>query len=475
MDQEKPQYSFRRPNNGLVVPAIRISRRDFLSLAGISIGAALLATCTPKTLLQATQTPILSPTPVEKSTIEIWYYPGDTWKCVIDGPVADFNAQSETVRVEGLVKSQELRDEVRPALAAGVGPDILVPFGPALIPELVNAGSLLPLDSFAQQYNWDKNIVPWALELGRVDGVLYALPSELETFVLWYNKTLFDKKGWKLPATMAELSSLCETIQADGIIPFAGGTGDCKACHEWYVGEFMDHIAGPEKVYQALQGSIPFSSPEFVESIATWNEMMQKGWWMGGVDRFFTTTFDEFSAAFASGEAAMNLEGSWFPGRAGALFEEAGQEYDWVPFPSKSGAAIYSVGIGSIRAINKNSKHPDAAAEWLTYEYSPEVQARMFVDCGLSPAPVKLDVSMLEGADPRLARLFADFAKAQAEGNYGYTTYTFWSPNSEAYLYEEIQKVLTNDLTVEAYLEGLDKVFTEDLKAGLRPPLPKRL
>jgi raffinose/stachyose/melibiose transport system substrate-binding protein len=236
----------------------------------------------------------------------------------------------------------------------------------------------------------------------------------------------------------------------------------------------MNHIAGPQKVYQALQGNIPFSSPEFVESIETLKEMMQKGYWMGGVDRFFTTTFEEFSTAFASGEAAMNLEGSWFPGRAGGLFDDAGQEYDWVPVPSKSGESIYSIGIGGVRAINKNAKYPDAAAEWLTHEFSPEVQSRLFVDCGVSPAPVNLDAAMLNGADPRLARLFADFSKAQAADNYGYTTYTFWSPNSETYLYDEIQKVLTNDLSVEDYLKGLDEAFSEDLKAGLRPPLPQR-
>lgn len=415
------------------------------------------------------------PAAPEKSKVEIWFYPGEQWECVINNVIADFNTQSTTVQVDGIRKSQEVRTEVQLALAGGAGPDILTPFGPSLMPELVEADHVLALDAFAQQYDWDQMIVPWALELGRVDGVLYSLPVELETLVLWYNKTLFEEHGWQPPTTMAELQSLSETIAAAGIIPFAGGTGDCKPCHEWYFGEFISHVAGPEKVYQALQGAIPWTDPDIVRSVATWNDMMQKGYWMGGVDRFFTATFDEFTAMFASGEAAMNMEGTWFPGRVGPDFEkEAGMEYDWVPFPSETGEAIFTLGIGGTRSINSTTKNPQAAAEWLSYEFSPETQARMYVDCGIALAPVKVDAAMLEGIDPRMARLAADFAKSQDEGNYGYTVWTFWTPNSEVYIYDEIQKVLTGDLTVEAFLQGLDQVYQEDLAAGLRPPLPER-
>ena len=433
-----------------------------------------LSACAPTDVSEPVAEKPADEEPVEKVTTTAWFYTSPAWECFIDGPIADFNEQSDTVFVEGVTKGQEARDAVQLALAGGGGPDILIPFGPSLLQELVEAGQVLALDPYVEEYGWDETIAPWALELGRIDGSLYALPVEIESFAIWYNKTMFEERGWEVPTTMTELDELSATIQAEGIIPFAGGTGDCKACNEWYFGEFVNHVAGPEKVYQALNGDIPWTDPAFVRSIETLRDMMQKGYWMGGVDRFFTATFDEFTAAFASGEAAMNLEGTWFPGRAGDVFDETGQEWDWFPVPSESGKEEFSIGVGGIRAINSAAENPDAAAEWLTYEFSPEVQAYSFKECGIPLAPVKVDESLLEGTDPRIARLMAAVTAAQDDNRYGYTAWTFWGPKSEVFAFEEIQKVLTGDMTVEDFLQGLDDAFQEDLEAGMVPLLPKR-
>ncbi len=429
------------------------------------------------TIVEVEKVVTVTPGPGEKTAVEVWYPSTDPWPCVIDGALAEFNTRSHTVQVQAVTKggAMEVREAAQDALARRRGPDVVTPFGPAQIPELVSDERLLALDTYAQQYGWKEQMMPWALQLGRVDGLLYSLPSQVQTFVLWYNKALFEKNGWEPPATMEELVALTEEIDAAGIIPFAGGTDECPACFEWYFGEFINHIAGPEKVYQALKGEIPWTDPEFARSIETWKDMMQKGYWMGSVDRFLNATFNEFSTAFATGEAAMNLEGTWFYGRIPEYFEEGHEDdWDWVPFPSETGEAIFTLDIGGTRSLNRRAKEPQAAAEWLTYELSPEVQARILIDCGVAPAPVKIEASMLEGLDPRIARLYAEFAKSQAQNSYGYTVWTFWTPNSQTYIWEELQDVLKDRTTVEEFLEGLDEVYQEDLEDGLRPPLPER-
>ena len=47
-----------------------------------------------------------------------------------------------------------------------------------------------------------------------------AFPTEIETLVLYYNKTLFEQNGWEAPKTLDELTALAETIDEAGIIPF---------------------------------------------------------------------------------------------------------------------------------------------------------------------------------------------------------------------------------------------------------------
>ncbi|RIK43375.1 MAG: ABC transporter substrate-binding protein [Chloroflexi bacterium] len=411
-----------------------------------------------------------------KTQITMWVGTNEVADCVIKTAVDSFNEQSDTIEVIA-DKKADVINAVRPALAGGAGPDLVPTHGPAFVAELALADQVLPLDDFVDDFGWDELFVPWALNMGRIGGKLYSLPQELETVVLYYNKTLFEEKGWQPPANMDELVALADQIAAEEIIPFAGQAGECKACNEWYFTEFVNKVAGPEKVYQALKGEIPWTDPDFVLSIEILNEMMQKGYFMGSVENFLAANFDQFSTAFAQGQAAMNMEGTWFYGREAEYFGEAvgnSNEWDWVPMPSSSGASIYSIGIGGTQSINKNSQHPEAAAEFLTYYFSPEIQARLFSDCRLAVAPIRIEAEELEGIDPRIAAVFADMADASDAGNYGYTTWTFFPPKSDVYIYEEIEKVWVGDITAEEYLAGLDRIFQEEMAAGQTLDVPDR-
>ena len=78
-----------------------------------------------------------------------------------------------------------------------------------------------------------------------VDGSLYSVPAEVETLVLFYNKTLFEEHGWQLPKTMDELVALSEEIKAAGIVPFAHANAEYRGADEWYVTEFLNQSADP--------------------------------------------------------------------------------------------------------------------------------------------------------------------------------------------------------------------------------------
>jgi raffinose/stachyose/melibiose transport system substrate-binding protein len=80
----------------------------------------------------------------------------------------------------------------------------------------------------------------------------------------------------------------------------------------------------------------------------------------------------------------------------------------------------------------------------------------------------------MEGVDPRIAAIFIDLAAASDSGGYGYTTWTFWPPRSNAYIYEEIERIWSGDITAEEYLQGLDDLFQEEFAAGAGPPIPER-
>ncbi|MFN8452342.1 MAG: hypothetical protein U0521_28015 [Anaerolineae bacterium] len=71
---------------------------------------------------------------------------------------------------------------------------------------------------------------------------------------------------------------------------------------------------------------------------------------------------------------------------------------------STTGDAIFDVNISSSWSINAFSQHPDLAAEFLNYLFSPEAQVSLLVNCGMTPAPIQ-PASRCDGnVDPRIAR-----------------------------------------------------------------------
>ncbi|MDE0672264.1 MAG: extracellular solute-binding protein [Caldilineaceae bacterium] len=415
----------------------------------------------------------------EDAVILFWYDPsveGEGATCYQTTVIDPFNEMSDTIFVDA-VAQPETWNATRTALLAGEGPDIVRTSGPSFVVELAQAGQLLPLDDYVASEGWDDLFVGWALSLGEVEGTIYSLADELETLVLYYNKTLFEQKGWIPPSTVAELYELAAVIAADDIVPFAHTNAEWRPANEWHVGEYFNHVAGPDRVYEALTGQIPWTHEDFVTSVELLDEAQQNGWFSGGLELYYTLTFDEVRGMLGRGEAAMNIEAAWIAADLDTLYfteENGGMEWDWVPTPSQTGDPIYTIGMGNTWSINRNSEHPEAVAKFLSYSFSPESQAALLRNCGKAPAPVRLTDDAMEGVDPRIAAIFIDLAAASESGGYGYTTWTFWPPRSDAYIYEEIERVWSGDITAKEYLQGLDNLFQEEFAAGAVPPIPER-
>jgi len=412
--------------------------------------------------------------------IELWLNVtsgSTTAECVVEQAVDAYNALGSGTTVNATIQANNWQ-ATQTAVAGGAGPDIVGTPGPSFAMQLALAGRLVPLDEFAEQFGWNDRFAEGSLDLGMADGQLYSIPNEIETLVLYYNKTLFEQNGWELPTTLDELTALAEQVQAAGIVPFANSNAEWRPANEWFVGEFLNHSAGgPQKVYDALTGSIPWTDPDLVAAIEALNQMQQNGWFSGGLDRYYTATEAETGAMLGAGEAAMKIEGAWFIANADQFFGEiAGNEneWGWVPMPSVSGEAIFDLGIGSTSSVNANSEHPEEAAAFLDYYFSPETQARLLATCGVVPSAVDLEGQDLAGVNPGLAEILAALNEAFAEGNYGYTTWTFWPPESETYLIEEIEKVWAGEMTAEAYLQGHQEIFDAEREAGTVPPIPER-
>ena len=363
--------------------------------------------------------------------------------------------------------------QIRMAVLSGKGPDIIMTPGPSTTLALVQSGHLLPLDDYIKKYGLDKRILAPMLRTGEYQGHNYALPRTFETMVLYYNKTLFDKNGWKAPKTKAELDAIATALMAKGITPFSVGNGDWRAANEWHVTVILNHYAGPENIYKALKGEIPWTDPVFVGAINELKNWYQKGWFG---KNYFSLTGDQQALLLAKGEAGMAPNGTFSFDNMVAAFKQTGQELGVASIPSlREGVPypLYSVGTGSTMSINKNSTNPDGAAAFLDYLYSDNFYDRISKDW---PGDWNLPLTSIneeklaKNVSPLFATTFANFAKAVGDGAYGYTTWTFWPPATEDYLIHGIEQVWLGQVTTEDYLKKMEDIFAKELAAGKVPP-----
>jgi raffinose/stachyose/melibiose transport system substrate-binding protein len=409
--------------------------------------------------------------------IALWYQRGgnpDQQRILQKDLVAPFDAAHPTTPLTLDVLAGGTGDKkIRMAVISGKGPDIVMTPGPSTTLALVQSGHLLPLDDYIKKYNLDKRILTPVLRTGEYNGHNYALPRTFETMVLYYNKTLFDKNGWAPPKTMADLNTLAEALMAKGITPFSVGNGDWRAANEWHVSVILNHYAGPENIYKALKGEIPWTDPVFAQAIDVLKDWYQKGWFG---KNYFSLTGDQQALLLAKGEAGMAPNGTFSFDNMVTAFKQTGQELGVVPFPSlREGVPypLYAIGTGSTMSINKNSANPDAAAAFLDYLYSDDFYDRISKDW---PGDWNLPLTSIneekltKNVSPIFAKTFSAFAKAVGEGNYGYTTWTFWPPATEDYLIHGIEQVWLGQITTADYLKKMQDIFAKELAEGKVPP-----
>ncbi len=364
------------------------------------------------------------------------------------------------------------------SLAAGRGPDIIVTPGPSTaVSEFHRAGYLAELDGYAQKLGWNDAFASWALDASRVDGKLVTLPTAYESLVFFYNPATLEKLRVEVPKTREQFEAFCEEAAGAGLIPMAAGNADWKGANEWYVGHALNHGAGPDAVYSALTGKTPWTDPVFVDAISRFAGYFQKGWFGGGVESYFTTTFPTAYGQLAEGGAAGMMSGSWdFANLAPYFGKAAGNDatWDFAQIPSLGDGVpsdIWDLAIGQSLGINAKAGDLDAAADyldWLTTDVKTIIAAIEAVN--YQPTPIRIETTDFSAdADERTVRLYSSMSNAT---RVGYTTWTFFPPKTETYLIDYFEKVLTGSLSPAEYCAGIDEQFVKEFKAGAVPTPP---
>jgi raffinose/stachyose/melibiose transport system substrate-binding protein len=198
-------------------------------------------------------------------------------------------------------------------LNSGEGPDIF--------------GGQSGISDLKVNYNVEKNAVdlsaePWAkLEdplvaaQSTVDGKLYGLTLWATTATSWvinYNKTIFDKYGLSVPTTYADFKALCQKLLDNGIQPIYEPISDGWHHVLWFpeLGPRYEQVT-PGLAAELNANKATFAGNETMLTVLQQLKEMYDAGFLG--QNALSDAYSDSTKALSSGQAAMELANLTFP------------------------------------------------------------------------------------------------------------------------------------------------------------------
>lgn len=145
-------------------------------------------------------------------------YP-DWMSALVEPGISNFEAASGQKVNAVKMPGDGYEQRVAVDLAAGTAPDVVV-VDSFMVSELASAGYLYDLDDKLAGWDQFKYYMPGLLDVASYDGSVYALPTDTDVRMLWYDKSVFEKAGIDMPwapKTWDDVIAAAEKIKAAGV------------------------------------------------------------------------------------------------------------------------------------------------------------------------------------------------------------------------------------------------------------------
>lgn len=267
------------------------------------------------------------------------------------------------------------------AMASGEQRDILCVRSIAWLKEWAQAGLVLPLDDYAEAYDVDlEETYGSVLDTCTVDGETYAVPNAVNTYALYYNKSIFDDAGIDYPSetepmTWDEYQDLATALTSGSGSDKIYGTLEIDWPQFWYA-EAILTLEGAESFYTEDGTASNIEDSAFVEALQNKMDRMY-------VYESTPTYADVVSSstgvqAFCNGNYGMGLFGTWM---LDFLVDEETYPRDWnvgmAPMPvAEEGDDLATFGSSNYLCVGSTTV--DAQ---LSYEIAKDIEDAMCSYC----------------------------------------------------------------------------------------------
>lgn len=363
---------------------------------------------------EAAPTPTPAPTEVEKPVAageveEITYFyritsPGQEAhiKWIIDS----FNEKyAGKIHVTGnAVDDETYKTKMTVELGGANPPDVFFSWEGGRAKSLIDAGYAAPLDEYYEKYGWDKILNPAGVALSEFDGRKYFVAWEMAAAVFWYRPDIYEQYGLQPPKNWDEHLANAQVLKENGVAPFLLVNQKRWPAQFLWTGILVNHYG--LDVYQTLlNNEIPWTDERVVATFEELQNLVEQDLFYPGIN---SIDLAPGVIPFAKGEAATWYQGTWMVSFFRGEEEDIPFPVDFFTWPQMGDRQpIVEVFAENTVMIHAKSQHKDAAAEFVNYHVSDEVQQKKLEEDRPFPANVNVDYSNALPIERKLAEMMA--------------------------------------------------------------------
>ncbi len=343
--------------------------------------------------------------------IDYWQYFFKERVEAMDALIKQFEAANPTITVRQTTTPYDsYQTKVAAAIPAGEGPDVVQLYY-GWLDQYMKAGLLqkLPTDTF-DPAAIDRDFFP-IVQVMKVNGAYYALPTAVRSLALFWNKKLFREAGLdaeKPPQTLPELVDMAKKLtkrDAAGNLLVEGMTADLTMQDQHWVREVLTRQFGGTP-YTTDNQRVAYDNEAGIKAVA---------WYAGLVTQERVSEFGFMTdqpTAFRSGRAALTIDGSF---RLGAFDSQKGLEYGVTELPALNGvrANFSSYWVNGITSKASGPKL-QAAIKFLQFVTAPAAMEVWLRTVGELPARVAVAKLDANRNDPKYGPFIRGLEYAQA-------------------------------------------------------------
>lgn len=231
-------------------------------------------------------------------------------KSQFEGAVARFMEDYPNINVE-LVNQQNdnYKQQLIVAMSSGQCPDMYLHWGGGPMAEYYESGFVNDITEMYNTYDHPAFIEAAVAQSTYEDKILAVPFNGLSGCDIFYNKTIFEEVGVKVPETIDELEAVCDKLLEAGYTPFslANSPGWTGSMYFMYL---VARHSGNDEFDAAYTQEGSFTSDAFIWAGEKIQEWVEKGYFPDGVNSLSPDDSQDLALLYDN-TCAMLLHGSW--------------------------------------------------------------------------------------------------------------------------------------------------------------------